>query len=93
MARQRICYGNSKIAIAQVWLLLKLLKPQQVHLQSWIDMLVANRNCCICCNNAVMGTAMKSVKSAKFAEGGLLQDRGQERATVFRHNCRMENPL
>ena len=39
-----------------------------------------------------IANAVKIVKSAKICRRCLVQDRGQERATVFRHSCRMENP-
>lgn len=40
-----------------------------------------------------IANAVKIVKVLNLQKVVWLQDRGQERATVFRHSCRMENPL
>lgn len=75
MARLAKVLAIAEIAIAQGVAIAQAVKTATSSSATWIDMLVAIGTV-VSAVTAVMGTAMKSVKSAKFAEGGLVTGPG-----------------
>ncbi len=75
MARLAKVLAIAEIAIAQGVAIAQAVKTATSSSATWIDMLVAIGTV-VSAVTAVMGTAMKSVKSAKFAEGGLVTGLG-----------------
>lgn len=75
MARLAKVLAIAEIAIAQGVAIAQAVKTTTSSSATWIDMLVAIGTV-VSAVTAVMGTAMKSVKSAKFAEGGLVTGPG-----------------
>ena len=75
MARLAKVLAIAEIAIAQGVAFAQAVKTATSSSATWIDMLVAIGSV-VSAVTAVMGTAMKSVKSAKFAEGGLVTGPG-----------------
>ena len=65
----------AEIAISQGVAIANAVKTATSSSATWIDMLAAIGTV-VASVTAVMGTAMKSVKSAKFAHGGLVQGPG-----------------
>ena len=75
IARLAKVLAIAEIAIAQGVAIAQAVKTATSSSATWIDMLVAIGTV-VSAVTAVMGTAMKSVKSAKFAEGGLVTGPG-----------------
>ena len=67
----------AEVAIAQGVAIAKAVKTATSSSATWIDMLAAIGTV-VSSVTAVMGTAMKSIKSAKFAKGGLVTGPGSE---------------
>lgn len=75
MARLAKVLAIAEIAIAQGVAIAQAVKTATSSSATWIDMLVAIGTV-VASVTTVMGTAMKSVKSAKFADGGLVTGPG-----------------
>ena len=75
MARAAKLLAIAEVAIAQGVAIANAVKTATSSSATWIDMLVAIGTV-VGAVTAVMGTAMKSIKSAKFATGGLVTGPG-----------------
>ena len=75
MARAAKLLAIAEVAIAQGVAIANAVKTATSSSATWIDMLVAIGTV-VGAVTAVMGTAMKSIKSAKFATGGLVTGSG-----------------